>query len=232
MAFSWLSGGDDVAELIAKRNYSRAAKVLRGQLAKDPSNASIRQQLADVLALDGKTYEAVELLWKLADEYATLRLRRQGDRGPEEGPAARPVAHEGRGEARAPREAEGRRVVPPLHDPRRRDAPPHRARDRADARGAPRLRAASGSTDREPTALRRRLRGRGGGPAGDRRRDGAPEPPPHRRGSGAGNGREPPLQRLLERGARRGHQGARAPQLRGGRRHRRRGSARRLASSS
>ena len=71
MAFSWLSGGDDVAELIAKRNYARAAKVLRGQLGKDPANASVRQQLADVLALDGKTYEAVELLWKLADEYAT-----------------------------------------------------------------------------------------------------------------------------------------------------------------
>lgn len=70
MAFSWLSGGDDVAELIAKRNYVRAAKVLRGQLAKDPTNPSTRQQLADVLALDGKTREAVELLWKLADEYA------------------------------------------------------------------------------------------------------------------------------------------------------------------
>lgn len=71
MAFSWLSGGDDVAELISKRNYSRAAKVLRGQLAKEPGNTSVRQQLADVLALDGKLYEAVELLWKLADEYAT-----------------------------------------------------------------------------------------------------------------------------------------------------------------
>ena len=71
MAFSWLSGGDDVAELISKRNYSRAAKVLRGQLSKDPANTSARQQLADVLALDGKLYEAVELLWKLADEYAS-----------------------------------------------------------------------------------------------------------------------------------------------------------------
>ncbi|MCL4806674.1 MAG: cyclic nucleotide-binding domain-containing protein [Thermoanaerobaculia bacterium] len=71
MAFSWLSGGDDVAELIAKRNYGRAAKVLRGQLAKDPANAQTRQQLADVLALDGKPREAVELLWKLADEYAS-----------------------------------------------------------------------------------------------------------------------------------------------------------------
>ena len=71
MAFSWLSGGDDVAELIARRNYGRAAKVLRGQLAKDPANASARQQLGDVLALAGKTYEAVELLWKLADDYAT-----------------------------------------------------------------------------------------------------------------------------------------------------------------
>ena len=71
MAFSWLSGSDDVAELIAKRNYSRAAKVLRGQLAKDSANASLKQQLGDVLALDGKSYEAVELLWKLADDYAT-----------------------------------------------------------------------------------------------------------------------------------------------------------------
>lgn len=71
MAFSWLSGSDDVAELIAKRNFGRAAKVLRGLLAKDPSNASLKQQLGDVLALDGKTYEAVELLWKLADDYAT-----------------------------------------------------------------------------------------------------------------------------------------------------------------
>ena len=71
MAFNWLTGGDDVAELIAKRNFGRAAKVLRSQLAKDPANASVRQQLADVLALDGKTYEAVELLWKLADDYAS-----------------------------------------------------------------------------------------------------------------------------------------------------------------
>jgi len=71
MAFSWLSGSDDVAELIAKRNFGRAAKVLRGLLAKDPSNASLKQQLGDVLALDGKTYEAVDLLWKLADDYAT-----------------------------------------------------------------------------------------------------------------------------------------------------------------
>ena len=71
MAFAWLSGSDDVAELIAKRSYGRAAKVLRGQLAKDPSNASLKQQLGDVLALDGKSYEAVELLWKLADNYAS-----------------------------------------------------------------------------------------------------------------------------------------------------------------
>lgn len=71
MAFTWLTGGDDVAELIARRSFARAAKVLRAQLAKEPSNASLRQQLADVLALDGKTFEAVELLWKVADDYAT-----------------------------------------------------------------------------------------------------------------------------------------------------------------
>ena len=71
MAFAWLTGGDDVAELIARRNYARAAKVLRGQLSKDPSNASTRQQLADVLALDGQVREAIELLWKLADDYTS-----------------------------------------------------------------------------------------------------------------------------------------------------------------
>ena len=71
MAFSWWSGGDDVAELISKRNYARAAKVLRAQLSKDPSNTSVRQQLADVLALDGRVRDAVELLWKLADEYTS-----------------------------------------------------------------------------------------------------------------------------------------------------------------
>ncbi len=70
MVFSWLSGTEDVSELIAKRNYARAAKILRAQLEKEPGNTSLQSQLADVLAFDGKTREAVEVLLRVADEFA------------------------------------------------------------------------------------------------------------------------------------------------------------------
>ena len=133
MAFSWLSGGDDVAELISRRNYSRAAKVLRGQLAKDPANASVRQQLADVLALDGKLYEAVELLWKLADEYASSGFVGKAIAVLKKVQRLDPSLTKVEEKLASLRQGEGRRVLPPLQPPRRRDAPPGRARDGADA---------------------------------------------------------------------------------------------------
>ncbi|MCG3193662.1 MAG: cyclic nucleotide-binding domain-containing protein [Thermoanaerobaculia bacterium] len=60
----------DVSELILRKNYSRAAKVLRARLEKEPNKSSLRQQLADVLILDGRRAEALPLLESLADEYA------------------------------------------------------------------------------------------------------------------------------------------------------------------
>ena len=69
--FGWFRGrGSDVASLIAKRSYARAAKLLREELEADPGNHSLRQQLADVLALDARPDEAIPILEGLADEYA------------------------------------------------------------------------------------------------------------------------------------------------------------------
>lgn len=71
MVFSWLSpGSEDVAVLIAKKSYGRAAKLIRTQIEKDPGNVSLELQLADVLQLDGKGAEAVTILLGVADEYA------------------------------------------------------------------------------------------------------------------------------------------------------------------
>ncbi len=69
--FGWFRGrGQDVASLVARRSYARAAALLRRELGSDPGNHSLRQQLADVLALDGRVDEAIPILEALADEYA------------------------------------------------------------------------------------------------------------------------------------------------------------------
>jgi hypothetical protein len=60
----------DVSELILRKNYGKAAKVLRARLEKEPVKSSLRQQLADVLILDGRKAEALPILESLADEYA------------------------------------------------------------------------------------------------------------------------------------------------------------------
>lgn len=71
MAISLLSRAPvDVGELISKRSYARAAKLLRERIRKDPANLSLELQLADVLQLDGQVAEAVTLLVRLADGYA------------------------------------------------------------------------------------------------------------------------------------------------------------------
>lgn len=62
--------GVDVSDLILKKSYSKAAKVLRARLETDPGRTFLRQQLADVLLLDGKKSEALPLLQALADEFA------------------------------------------------------------------------------------------------------------------------------------------------------------------
>jgi cAMP-dependent protein kinase regulator len=71
MVLSWLSSGPgDVGALIAKKSYARAAKLLREQLEKDPSNVSLELQLADVLQLDGQGPQAAAILVRLADGHA------------------------------------------------------------------------------------------------------------------------------------------------------------------
>lgn len=70
MVLSWLSGSEDVAVLVARKSYGRAAKVLRAQLEREPGNTALEIQLADVLALDGQGSEAVPILLRVADGYA------------------------------------------------------------------------------------------------------------------------------------------------------------------
>ncbi len=66
----FFSFNTDVGDLIAKKHYSRAAKVLKSRIEKEGAKAQLRQQLADVLILDGKKAEAMPILESLADEYA------------------------------------------------------------------------------------------------------------------------------------------------------------------
>lgn len=73
MAFGWFKGGEedvDVASLILKKSYARAAKALRARLEAEPANLQALQQLADCLVGDGKTDEAVPYLERLADLFA------------------------------------------------------------------------------------------------------------------------------------------------------------------
>jgi hypothetical protein len=70
MVLSWFSSGaDDVASLVAKKSYGKAARILRAQLERDPQNVSLELQLADVLQLDGQAAEAVAILLFAADSY-------------------------------------------------------------------------------------------------------------------------------------------------------------------
>jgi len=60
--------GEDVAELIAKKQYTKAIEIIKSQLSlRDPR---IRLQLADVLVQAKRGAEAVTVLIPLADEYA------------------------------------------------------------------------------------------------------------------------------------------------------------------
>jgi hypothetical protein len=62
--------GEDVATLIAKKNYTRAIEVIREQLGKQRNDPRLRLQLGDVLVAAGKVKEAVTILLPLADEFA------------------------------------------------------------------------------------------------------------------------------------------------------------------
>jgi hypothetical protein len=61
---------EDVADLIARKQYTKAIDVIKVQLTAQKNDDRIRLQLADVLVQAGRPPEAVALLVQLADEYA------------------------------------------------------------------------------------------------------------------------------------------------------------------
>lgn len=64
------TNADDVATLIAKKNYTKAIEVIKGQLKAGRPDARLRMQLGDVLILAGRERDASQVLLPLADEYA------------------------------------------------------------------------------------------------------------------------------------------------------------------
>lgn len=64
------SKAEDVAALIAKKNYGKAIAVIKAQLAAGRPDPRLRMQLADALISAGKSKDAVGVLIPLADEYA------------------------------------------------------------------------------------------------------------------------------------------------------------------
>jgi hypothetical protein len=61
---------EDVASLIARKNYSKAIELIKVQLKGQRPEPRLRLQLADVLIMAGKGREAAGVLGPLADEYA------------------------------------------------------------------------------------------------------------------------------------------------------------------
>ena len=70
MALGFRQEKEDVAALIAKKNYGRAIEVIREQLKTQKQDPRLRLQLADVLISAGKGQQAIAILEPLADEYA------------------------------------------------------------------------------------------------------------------------------------------------------------------
>jgi len=60
----------NVRDLIARKSYAKAIETLKAELQRRRGDERLRVQLADVLAIAGKTREAVELLNALADDLA------------------------------------------------------------------------------------------------------------------------------------------------------------------
>jgi hypothetical protein len=61
---------EDVAALIAKKNYGKAIEVIKAQLQGQRPDPRLRLRLADVLVAAGKGREAVPVLLSVADEHA------------------------------------------------------------------------------------------------------------------------------------------------------------------
>lgn len=72
MVLGWFKGAakeESVDDLVARREFGKAADLIREQLRKTPRDQRLRQHLADTLALGGHNVEAISLLRELADEY-------------------------------------------------------------------------------------------------------------------------------------------------------------------
>jgi hypothetical protein len=61
---------DDIAALIARKNYAKAIELIKQQLQTQKHDSRLRLQLGDLLVLAGKSKEAVAILTPLADEFA------------------------------------------------------------------------------------------------------------------------------------------------------------------
>jgi CRP-like cAMP-binding protein/Flp pilus assembly protein TadD len=71
MVLSLFSGKEtSIPELIAKKKYAQAVSTLRDQLKSRPDDTGLLIQLADVLALDNKNQQAVQILEKAADQFS------------------------------------------------------------------------------------------------------------------------------------------------------------------
>lgn len=66
----WFGGEATVPELIQKKKYDKAERLLRKEFEAGRRDASLRLQLADVIAMAGRSKEAVPIYVGLADEFA------------------------------------------------------------------------------------------------------------------------------------------------------------------
>ena len=66
----WFGGEATVPELIQKKKYDKAERLLRKEFDAGRRDASLRLQLADVIAMAGRSKEAVPIYVGLADEFA------------------------------------------------------------------------------------------------------------------------------------------------------------------
>ena len=66
----WFGGEASVPELIQRKKYDKAERLLRKEFEAGRRDAQLRLQLADVIALAGRGEEAVPIYIGLADEFA------------------------------------------------------------------------------------------------------------------------------------------------------------------
>ncbi len=72
MVLDWFGGarGESIEELVRRKRYGRAIKLLRTELEKRRNDRRLRHRLGEILLLAGERVEGVRLLSKVADELA------------------------------------------------------------------------------------------------------------------------------------------------------------------